>query len=110
MIRELKKTRNVAGRITSQHHSPAIPMDATLTEHLQSAISARGGDSHTLISGAGHDAMVIAQMAPTSLLFVRCLNGISHHPDEYVSPEDIVVALEVMVGAVLSLTASLDAH
>ena len=78
-------------------------MDPSLTKHLQSAITTGGGSNHTLISGAGHDAMVIAELAPTSMLFVRCRDGISHHPSEYVSPEDIAVALEVMVGGVLSL-------
>jgi allantoate deiminase len=109
MIMELKKTRDVAGRITSQRHSPAVPMDDTLTKHLNSAIESTGGAGDardTLVSGAGHDAMVIAGLAPASMLFVRCKDGVSHHPDEYVAPEDIAVALEVMVGAVKSLTAS----
>ena len=110
MIMELKKTRNVVGRITSQRDSPSVPMDPTLTKHLKSAIASNGGISDTLVSGAGHDAMVIAGIAPTSMLFVRCKDGVSHHPDEYVSPEDIAVALDVMVGAVKSLTASLDAN
>jgi len=110
MIMELKRTRNVSGRITTERHSPAVPMDATLTEHLQSTMTAQGGTRETLISGAGHDAMVIAPLAPTSLLFVRCRDGISHHPDEYVSPDDIAAALDVMVGTVMSLTTSLDAN
>jgi len=110
MIMELKRTRNIAGRITSQHHSPAVPMDPALTQHLQSAISDNGGIDLQLVSGAGHDAMVLAELAPTSMLFVRCRDGISHHPDEHVSPEDISNALDVMVKAVLSLTESLEAH
>ena len=110
MIMELKRTRGVAGRITSQRHSPAVPMDAKLTQYLQSAITADGGPETQLVSGAGHDAMVIAAMAPTSMLFVRCRDGISHHPDEYVSPQDIAASLDVMVKGVLSLTASLDAN
>lgn len=110
MIMELQRTRNVAGRITSQHHSPAVPMDAVLSAHFQSAITARSGNTDQLVSGAGHDAMVIARFAPTAMLFVRCRDGISHHPDEYVSPDDIAAALDVMVKGVLSLTASLNAN
>lgn len=110
MIMELKKTRNVSGRITSRRDSPAVPMDGVLTKHLQSAITANGGATDMLVSGAGHDAMIIAGLAPTSMLFVRCKDGISHHPDEFVSPEDIAVALDVMVGAVKSLTATIDAN
>ena len=110
MILELKRTRGVSGRIITQRHSTAVPMDANLTQHLQSAINANSGFETQLVSGAGHDAMVIAAMAPTAMLFVRCRDGISHHPDEYVSPQDIAAALDVMVKGVLSLTASLDAN
>ena len=48
-----------------------------------------------LPSGAGHDAMVMAAVAPMSMLFVRCGNGgISHHPDEIVAVDDVQVAIE----------------
>ena len=110
MIMELKRTRGVSGRITTARHSTAVPMDANLTQHLQSAIDANGGLQTQLVSGAGHDAMVIAAMAPTSMLFVRCRDGISHHPNEYVSPQDIAASLDVMVKGVMSLTASWDAN
>ena len=41
-----------------------------------------------LPSGAGHDAMAIAAIAPIGMLFVRCRGGISHHPDEHVDDAD----------------------
>jgi allantoate deiminase len=54
-----------------------------------------------LISGAGHDAMVLAAAGvPTAMLFVRSLNGgVSHHPDELSSEEDIAVAVDVLTAA-----------
>jgi allantoate deiminase len=54
-----------------------------------------------LISGAGHDAMVLAAAGvPTAMLFVRSLNGgVSHHPDELSSGEDIAVAVDVLTAA-----------
>lgn len=110
MLLELKRHRNVAGRVTSKRHSPAVTMDPTLSDHLRSAIIAGGGSGDALISGAGHDAMILATLAPTSMLFVRCLDGVSHHPSEFVSPVDIAVALEVMVNAVLSLTMPIEAN
>lgn len=110
MLLELNRHRNVAGRIASQRHSPAVVMDSTLSDHLRSSIVARGGSGKPLVSGAGHDAMVMASLAPTAMLFVRCRDGISHHPSEFVAPQDITVALEVMVNAVMSLTTRSEAN
>ncbi|MBA3843357.1 MAG: M20/M25/M40 family metallo-hydrolase [Actinobacteria bacterium] len=58
-----------------------------------------------LVSGAGHDAMFIAAAGvPTSMLFVRSLNGgISHHPDELSSAEDIDLAVDALTAAVARL-------
>jgi allantoate deiminase len=45
-----------------------------------------------ITSGAGHDAMVLAEIADVGLLFVRCRDGISHSPLEFVRPEDVTYA------------------
>ncbi len=54
-----------------------------------------------LVSGAGHDAMVLALAGvPSSMLFVRSLNGgVSHHPDELSSDEDIALAVDALTAA-----------
>jgi allantoate deiminase len=54
-----------------------------------------------LVSGAGHDAMVLAGAGvPTAMLFVRSLNGgISHSPDELSSPDDIALAVDALTAA-----------
>jgi allantoate deiminase len=58
-----------------------------------------------LVSGAGHDAMILAAAGvPTAMLFVRSLNGgISHHPDELSSSEDIELAVDALTGALARL-------
>ena len=45
-----------------------------------------------MISGAGHDSVFTSKRVPTSMIFVPCLDGISHNPAEYCSPEDWLVA------------------
>jgi beta-ureidopropionase / N-carbamoyl-L-amino-acid hydrolase len=54
-----------------------------------------------LVSGAGHDAMVLAAAGvPTAMLFVRSLNGgVSHHPDELSSDEDIARGIDALTAA-----------
>jgi allantoate deiminase len=72
---------------------PAVPMDSHLTHLLQSATTRAGCASRTMISGAGHDAMILAPHIPSTMLFLRSPGGISHHPDETVLPEDVEAAL-----------------
>jgi allantoate deiminase len=62
-------------------------------------------DAPELVSGAGHDAMVLAAGGvPSAMLFVRSLNGgVSHHPDELSSDEDIDLAVDVLARAISRL-------
>jgi len=71
----------------------AVPMDAGLTARLWRAAAAEGLPEHSMTSGAGHDAMIIAPHFPAAMLFVRSPGGISHHPDEAVNVEDVEAAL-----------------
>ena len=41
--------------------------------------------------------MIVSSLAPVAMLFVRCRKGLSHHPDEYVHPRDLEMALAVVV-------------
>ena len=104
MLLELKRTRGIAGRIHEAAHTPAVPMDSTLCQCLEDAMGESGSVPQRLVSGAGHDTMVMAQVAPSCMLFVRCRDGISHHPDEFVAPEDIHEALKVMTQATIALS------
>jgi allantoate deiminase len=56
-----------------------------------------------LASGAGHDAAILAHITPAAMLFIRCKNGLSHHPDESVKIQDVGLAFEVLNDFVLRL-------
>jgi allantoate deiminase len=71
--------------------------DAPLSRRLLGITERVTGSTRLLPSGAGHDAGILAPMFPVAMLFVRCREGLSHHPDEFVSLEDIGVALQVTV-------------
>jgi allantoate deiminase len=47
-----------------------------------------------MVSGAGHDAMILAEKVPSSMIFLRTPGGISHNPAESVSVEDVAKAIE----------------
>jgi allantoate deiminase len=72
----------------------AVPMDSVLREKLADAVHDGGYPVHHMISGAGHDAMILAPIVPAAMLFLRSPGGISHHPDEAVLAEDVAAALE----------------
>jgi allantoate deiminase len=78
------------------HEMPAVICDRHLTAALNEAVKQRQKDSLLLASGAGHDAAAMAAVTPVTMLFVRCQGGISHHPDESASLEDVRVAIAVM--------------
>jgi allantoate deiminase len=70
-----------------------VPMDSRLSELLKSASARAGFSSHMMTSGAGHDAMILAEHVPSTMLFLRSPGGLSHHPDEAVLPQDVEAAL-----------------
>ncbi|NJB93324.1 allantoate amidohydrolase [Xanthomonas arboricola] len=92
----ISKTRNIAIAIDPLQTLAASPCAPALMTRLQHAVAAQGIVPRQLVSGAGHDAMVMAALCPTAMLFVRCAGGISHHPDEHVAPADAELALAVM--------------
>ncbi len=71
----------------------AVPMDASLSGILEHAASKAGYTPRRMISGAGHDAMIVAARMPTAMLFIRSPGGISHDAVETVYVDDVAAAL-----------------
>jgi allantoate deiminase len=95
--------RGLAFRVVEAEHHRAVPTDPGLTDRLASAVAGAGVEPLRLVSGAGHDAAVVAAVAPVALLFIRSPGGVSHHPDESVLPDDVRTALDVTVRFLLAL-------
>lgn len=74
----------------------SVPCGTELSDALKQAAAMHLAEVEELPSGAGHDAAVMAGLTPMAMLFVRCKGGLSHHPDESASAEDIRVAFAVM--------------
>ena len=72
---------------------PAVPMDNHLCDLAAEAIRETGIEPLSMVSGAGHDAMILAERVPTAMIFLRSPGGISHHPEESVRPQDVQNAL-----------------
>jgi allantoate deiminase len=91
------------------HDLPASPCDPTLMDAMDAALADAGQPPFRLVSGAGHDAMVMSALCPTAMLFIRCRDGISHNPAEHVEPADADIALKVMLGFIDRLGAKFGA-
>ena len=69
--------------------SPAVQFDKGCIASVQAAANRLVGvdGSMPLTSGAGHDSVYTSKHCPTTMIFVPCKDGVSHHPTEYCSPE-----------------------
>jgi allantoate deiminase len=84
----------------------AFPMDAALTAQLGDAANRAGSPARALVSGAGHDAMIVGRRVPAAMLFVRSPGGVSHHPEEAVLAEDLEAALATGMELLRDLSAA----
>ena len=102
---EIAARRDVTFSITGKHTAAAAIPSSRLRAAVAAGIAATGDAAPIeLWSRAGHDAMAIAAATEFGMLFVRCGNGgISHHPDETVTVEDVAVALDAFEAAVLAV-------
>ncbi|MEO5713082.1 MAG: M20 family metallo-hydrolase [Luteolibacter sp.] len=81
----------------------ATPCDPELTHQLIESLSAITGSRRSLASGAGHDGVAVSKICPIAMLFIRCRDGLSHHPDEHASPDDIGTGIAVLTHFLKSL-------
>jgi len=84
----------------------ATPCDPRLQSLLTDAVHQAQGASLSLPSGAGHDAIAMAERWPVGMLFVRCKGGISHHPAESVEADDVAQAITAFSYAVTALASA----
>lgn len=73
---------------------PAVPMDAFLVNAIGQAAVSAGCEPYRMVSGAGHDAMIMAGRVPSAMIFLRTPGGISHDPAESVEIVDVAKAIE----------------
>ena len=95
LAEEIAHRRNLTVEFVTKMNEQSVEMDPILTTSLATALESAGYPAKQMPSGAGHDAMVIAQLIPSAMLFLRTPGGISHHPEETVLPEDLEAALKV---------------
>ncbi|MBU0550678.1 Zn-dependent hydrolase [Myxococcota bacterium] len=82
-------------------YSPPVRFDEACIKAVRGAAEAEGFSHRDMVSGAGHDACYIARVAPTSMIFIPCVDGISHNEVEETTPEWVTAGGQVLLRAVL---------
>jgi allantoate deiminase len=91
---KIAASRGLSVRETTLLNQLAVAMNPLLVAEIDRAIIKTGCNPHRMVSGAGHDAMILAEKVPAGMIFLRTLGGISHDPAESVAVEDIEKAIE----------------
>ncbi|MGJ8522501.1 N-carbamoyl-L-amino acid hydrolase [Carnimonas sp. R-84981] len=103
-LEHIAAERGVTLSIDETHSAAAQACSTGLQQAIAEGIR-RGGDTQPrfLFSGAGHDAMAIGKLTEVGMMFVRCEKGISHHPAEAVTEDDVSAAIDALEHTVLVL-------
>ncbi|UKF28242.1 allantoate amidohydrolase [Clavibacter nebraskensis] len=100
----IRERRGVSVTPTEVHRAPAVLCSPRLMAAIRAGIVATGqAQPMELFSRAGHDAMSLGRITDVAMLFLRNPDGISHHPDEFVSVGDIALGLDALVEAIAHL-------
>jgi beta-ureidopropionase / N-carbamoyl-L-amino-acid hydrolase len=106
MLPKIAEALNVTFEEKCIWKSPAVKFAPELIECVRTGTKQAGYKSRDMASGAGHDAAYIARVAPTTMIFVPCLAGISHNEAESTTLEECGAGAQVLLNAVLVHDAS----
>jgi N-carbamoyl-L-amino-acid hydrolase len=82
-------------------YAPPTSFEPRLVEAVRAGATRHGYSHRDIVSGAGHDAVYIAKVAPSAMIFVPCIGGISHNEIEDAKPADIEAGANVLLHAML---------
>jgi hydantoinase/carbamoylase family amidase len=101
-IEQVCGRRGIEHVIEQTEDAPAVQMDPALCAKLVDASARLAKESATAVSGALHDAAILAPRLPTAMLFVPSKDGVSHNPAEFSRVEDVALAARVLHDLVMT--------
>ena len=101
--KERAEARGVGFEWVERQALPITPMDDGIVEALRQEAEATGEPFMVMPSGAAHDTMCVADKVPTAMVFVPCVDGLSHTPLEDSDTRDAALAAEIVLGAIIAL-------
>jgi N-carbamoyl-L-amino-acid hydrolase len=100
-VARLAAAQNCTAAIERVANYPACHFDPGCIAAVRGAAQKLGLPHMDIVSGAGHDAIYMARVCPTSMIFVPCEGGISHNETENAKPEDLAAGCNVLLGVML---------
>jgi len=97
---------SVAVSVAALARFPAVAFDPGAIAAIEDAARRLGHDPRRMVSGAGHDAQIMAGICPSGMIFVPSIDGLSHNPAEMTRPEHLVAGAQVLLQAALALAES----
>lgn len=94
--RNIEKQFGVKILISTLVNNDSVHLDEIVAKKLEQAGKELGYSSHHMNSGAGHDVMNMAKKWPAGLIFIPCKDGLSHHPLEHASIDDLVIGIDLL--------------
>jgi acetylornithine deacetylase/succinyl-diaminopimelate desuccinylase-like protein len=94
--REIETTREVRVRIETLSRGTPTQFNPKMVQRLSEVVQTVGYESLLLPSGAGHDTQCLAEMAEVGMLFVPSVDGVSHSPEEFTHPEDVIAGVRAL--------------
>ena len=85
---------------------PAVAFDPSVIAAVEDAARRLGHDPRRMVSGAGHDAQIMAGICPAGMIFVPSIDGLSHNPAEMTRPDHLIAGAQVLLQAALTLAES----
>lgn len=88
--------RGVSTHVEQINADPPTVCDDEIIAAVEASAEDAGLACQRMISRAYHDTTFMSLVAPVGMIFIPCRNGVSHHPDEYASPEAIAAGVDVL--------------
>jgi beta-ureidopropionase / N-carbamoyl-L-amino-acid hydrolase len=99
--KEAAASQNLDAEVAEFWYFSPTPFAAALVDRVRQAAAAQGYPHRDIISGAGHDAVYMARVTPSAMVFVPCKGGISHNEIEDADPADLAAGCNVLLNALL---------
>ncbi len=106
IIESLQELKDAVSTIADAQDTPVsieilsaekpVIMNSGIVEIIEDVCHEHRVNYKRMNSGAGHDAMNMTRLTPTGMIFIPCHQGISHNPDEYASPQDIIAGIDIL--------------
>jgi hydantoinase/carbamoylase family amidase len=104
-IDEIAARRGLSAELREMVFDRPAPCDPEIVATVRAVCDELGTSYLDMASGAYHDAMVLGAQVPIGMIFVPSCDGLSHHPDEYTSPEQLDLGVKVLAGTLAKLAA-----